>query len=55
MPSHKEKVLTDLVEAMMMTQQDMYNKIKFLEKRISLIEQVNDYRDEELDKLWEEK
>jgi len=45
-------MLTDLVEAMIPLQQDMYNKIQFLEKRINLIEQVDDYQDKELETLW---
>ena len=46
--------LTDLVEDMIMTQQAMYNKIEFLEKRINLVEKVNDYQDKELDILQDE-
>jgi len=49
------KMLTDLVEAMIKTQQDMYNKIEFLEKRINLIEKVDEYQDEELETLWNNK
>ena len=48
------KKLTDLVEDMIMTQQAMYNKIEFLEKRINLVEKVNDYQDKELDILQDE-
>ena len=48
------KKLTDLVEVMIMTQQAMYNKIEFLEKRINLVEKVNDYQDKELDILQDE-
>ena len=46
------KMLTDLVEAMILTHQDMYNKIEFLEKRINLIEKVDEYQDKELETLW---
>ena len=42
------KMLTDLVEAMIPLNQDMYNKIQFLEKRINLIE----YQDKELETMW---
>ena len=42
------KMLTDLVEAMIPLNQDMYNKIQFLEKRIDLIE----YQDKELETMW---
>jgi hypothetical protein len=31
--------LTELVEAMLLTQQQMYSKIEFLEKRIKLMEE----------------
>ncbi len=41
--------LTDIVEAMIMTQQDMYNKIEFLEKRIRLLEFITDANDKELE------
>jgi len=50
--NEKIKILTDAVEAMMMLQQDMYNKIEFLEKRINLIEDVDDFQDKELETLW---
>jgi len=46
------KMLTDLVEAMIPVNQDMYNKIQFLEKRIDLIEKVDEYQDKELETLW---
>ena len=45
--------LTDIVEAMIMTQQDMYNKIEFLEKRIRLVEFVDDCQDKEIEILVE--
>jgi len=48
-------ILTDLVEAMILTHQDMYNKVQFLEKRIDLIEKVDDYQDKELETLWNNK
>ena len=41
-------ILTNLVEAMIPLNQDMYNKIEFLEKRIDLIE----YQDKELETMW---
>ena len=43
--------LTDIVEAMIMTQQDMYNKIEFLEKRIRLVEYVDTCQDREIELL----
>jgi hypothetical protein len=46
------KMLTDLVEAMIPLNQDMYNKIQFLEKRINLIEKVDEYQDKELETMW---
>lgn len=46
--------LTDLVEAMIKTQQDMYGKIEFLEKRINLVEKVNDYQDKEMEVMSDE-
>ena len=49
------KMLTDLVEAMIPVNQDMYNKIQFLEKRINLIEKVDDFQDKELETLWNNK
>ncbi len=49
------KLLTDLVEAMIPVNQDMYNKIQFLEKRINLIEKVDDFQDKELETLWNNK
>lgn len=52
--NERVKKLTDLVEDMIMTQQAMYNKIEFLEKRINLVEKVNDYQDKELDILQDE-
>ena len=45
--------LTDIVEAMIMTQQDMYSKIEFLEKRIRLVEFVDDCQDKEIEILVE--
>ena len=45
--------LTDIVEAMIMTQQDMYNKIEFLEKRIRLVEFVDNCQDKEIEILSE--
>jgi len=45
--------LVSLVEEMAKMHKDMYNKIEFLEKRIDLIEKVDAFQDEELDKLWE--
>lgn len=44
---------TILVEEMAKTIQDLQEQVKFLERRINLIEKVNDFQDEELDKLWE--
>ena len=41
--------LTNLVESMIKTQQDMYNKIEFLEKRLKLQEDTNDYQDKEIE------
>ena len=52
--NERVRKLTDLVEEMIMTQQAMYNKIEFLEKRINLVEKVNDYQDKELDILQDE-
>jgi len=48
-----EKViaLTDLVEEMIKIQQVMHNKIEFLEKRINLIEKVDEYQDKELNSM----
>ena len=43
------KMLTDLVEAMIPVNQDMYNKIEFLEKRLKLQEDTNDYQDKEIE------
>ena len=45
-------ILTNLIEAMIPVNQDMYNKIEFLEKRINLIEKVDEYQDKELETLW---
>ena len=45
-------ILTNLVEAMIPLNQDMYNKIQFLEKRINLIEKVDEYQDKELETMW---
>jgi len=45
----KVDALIDLVEAMATTHQDMYNKVEFLEKRLNLVEKVNDYQDQEMD------
>jgi len=48
-----EKViaLTDLVEEIIKIQQVMHNKIEFLEKRINLIEKVDEYQDKELNSM----
>ena len=43
--------LTDLVEAMIKVQQSMYNKIEFLEKRIRLVEFVDNCQDKEIEIL----
>ena len=43
--------LTNLVESMIKTQQDMYNKIEFLEKRLKLQEDTNDYQDKEIEDI----
>ena len=45
--------LTDLVEAMTRVQLSMYNKIEFLEKRIRLVEFVDDCQDKEIEILVE--
>jgi len=45
----KVDALIDLVEAMAKTQQDMHGKVEFLEKRLNLVEKVNDYQDQEMD------
>ena len=45
----KVSSLSDLIETMMLTNQDMFNKIQFLEKRINLIE------DEDVVVGWEHK
>ena len=45
----KVSSLSDLIETMMLTNQDMFNKIQFLEKRIDLIE------DEDVVVGWEPK
>mgnify|MGYP000320634453 CR=1 FL=1 len=45
----KVSSLSDLIETMMLTNQDMFNKIQFLEKRINLIE------DEDVVVGWEPK
>ena len=45
--------LTDLVEAMIKVQQSMYNKIEFLEKRIRLVEFVDNCQDKEIEILSE--
>jgi hypothetical protein len=45
-------ILTNLIEAMIPLNQDMYNKIQFLEKRINLIEKVDEYQDKELETMW---
>ena len=47
----KFEPLTDLVEAMVLTQQDMYNKVEFLEKRIRLVEYVDTCQDREIELL----
>lgn len=41
--------LTDLVEAIVLTHQDMYAKVEHLEKRIKLVESVNDFQDREME------
>lgn len=41
--------LTDLIEAMVLTHQDVYAKVEFLEKRIKLVEFVNDCQDKEME------
>mgnify|MGYP004004724183 FL=1 len=48
----KVDALTNLIEAMAMTHSDMYNKVQFLEKRISLIEKVDEHQDKEMETLW---
>ena len=45
----KVEALVDLVEAMVLTQQGMYSKIEFLEKRIKLLEYITDADDKELE------
>jgi len=45
------KMLTDLVEAMIPVNQDMYNKIEFLEKRLKLQEDTNGYQDREIEDI----
>ena len=45
----KVSSLSDLIETMMLTNQDMFNKIQFLERRINLIE------DEDVVVGWEPK
>ena len=40
-----------LVDAMALTQQDMYNKIEHLEKRIRLVEYVDTCQDREIELL----
>ncbi len=47
----KFEALTDLVEAMVLTQQGMYNKIEHLEKRIRLVEYVDTCQDREIELL----
>jgi hypothetical protein len=47
--------LTDLVESMIKVQQDMYNKIEFLEKRIRLVEFVDNCQDKEIEILMDNK
>ncbi len=49
----KFEALTDLVEAMVLTQQDLYNKIEHLEKRIRLVEFVDNCQDKEIEILSE--
>ena len=49
----KVEALVDLVESMVLTQQDMYNKIEFLEKRIRLVEFVDNCQDKEIEILSE--
>ena len=52
--SKKLDVVIKLVDAMVLTQQDMYNKIEFLEKRIRLVEFVDDCQDKEIEALIED-
>ena len=47
--------LTDLVESMIKVQQDMYDKIEFLEKRIRLVEFVDNCQDKEIEILMDNK
>ena len=47
--SKKLDVVIKLVDAMVLTQQDMYNKIEFLEKRIRLVEYVDTCQDREIE------
>ena len=47
----KLDVVIELVEAMALTQQDMYNKIEHLEKRIRLVEYVDTCQDREIELL----
>ena len=45
----KLDVVIELVDAMALTQQDMYNKIEHLEKRIRLVEYVDTCQDREIE------
>ncbi len=45
----KVEALVDLVEAMVLTQQDMYSKIEFLAKRIKLVEFTCECQDREFE------
>ena len=47
----KLDVVIELVDAMALTQQGMYNKIEFLEKRIRLVEYVDTCQDREIELL----
>ena len=47
----KFDVVIELVDAMALTQQDMYNKIEHLEKRIRLVEYVDTCQDREIELL----
>ena len=47
----KLDVVIELVDAMALTQQDMYNKIEHLEKRIRLVEYVDTCQDREIELL----
>ena len=47
----KLDVVIELVDAMALTQQGMYNKIEHLEKRIRLVEYVDTCQDREIELL----